>query len=124
MDSVFSPLAQARKAPSTEAVRAADLLHQARTHERAGAVGAAMEAYRNAIDEARRNGQWAIEAEAWRRLAIQHHHRNERDDASAACDCSYALAIEHGDKPLAAEVLNTRGVFASELGDLDGAKAL
>ncbi len=122
MTSPAAPVPPARKPPNPAGFRAADLLHAGRTHERAGNVVAAMEAYDGAIAEAERSGAWAIQAEAMRRLAIQHHHRNEPEAARRACDASYALALANRDEVLAAEVLNTRGMFALELGDLDGAK--
>ncbi|HEY2805465.1 MAG TPA: HD domain-containing phosphohydrolase [Gemmatimonadales bacterium] len=114
----------ARRPPSAKAFRAADLLFAARNYERAGNTVSAVQAYRDAIAEAERTGEWAIQAEALRRLAIQHHHRSEPEEARRLCDASYSLALTNRDEILAAEVLNTRGGFASELGDLQGAKAL
>ncbi len=48
------------------AVQAADLIHRARGHERAGCVVEAMDCYRKAVDEAARSNVWGVEAEALR----------------------------------------------------------
>ena len=119
-----SSAAPARRTPSTKAIRAADRLHAARAHERAGCMGEAMTCYQEAIAEAERTGEWATLAEALRRLAVLHHHRSEPDAARAACERSYDLAVAHRDEVLAAEALNVRALFALETGDLDSAQAL
>ncbi len=109
--------------PCTTAVRAADLLRRARDHERAGCMLEAQGCYRDAVDEAERTGEWAIEAEALRRLAVLLHHRNEQGEAQAACDRSFAIAASNGDNLLAAEALNVRALFAMDHGDIEVARA-
>jgi putative nucleotidyltransferase with HDIG domain len=113
-----------RALPDTTAIRAADLLHEARTHERAGCLVEAMACYQQALAEARRTEAWTVQAEALRRLAVLHHHRGEADAAQAACEESYAIAVARHDEGLAAEALNVRGGIANERGDLEQARAL
>jgi len=113
-----------RKTPLSKAFKAADHLHAARQHERAGCVAEALEAYHRAADEASGTGEWAIEAEALRRAAVLHHHRNEADQARAACNRSLSIATQNGDDELAAEALNVRAGIAMERGDLESAQAV
>jgi putative nucleotidyltransferase with HDIG domain len=108
--------------PATGAYRAADLLHEARTHERSGCVTEAMEFYRAAIDAAARHDEWAVQAEALRRLAVLHHHRNEPEAAREAGRRSYDVAVRAADDVLAAEALNVLGGFDLEGDDLDAAR--
>ena len=112
-----------RHTPMTTAVRAADLLHRARDHERAGCTGEALRCYREAAVEAARTGEWAIEAEALRRRAVLHHHRAEHGEAREACDQSYAIATRNRDAILAGEALNVRALFAMDHGDTEAARA-
>jgi uncharacterized protein YdbL (DUF1318 family) len=72
----FPRVPGARVTPATSSHRAADLLHEARTFERSGCVTEAMQGYIAAVDAAQRNGEWALQAEALRRVAVLHHHRN------------------------------------------------
>ncbi len=116
--------ALARGAPIRPAVRAGDRLLEARDHERAGCMAEAMQCYQDAIAEAERTGEWPIQAEALRRLAVLHHHRGEREPSQQACERSHAIAVAHHDDALAAAALNTRATFALELGDLLVARAL
>jgi len=109
--------------PQATAVRAADLLHRARDHERAGCIVEAKACYAEAVGEAERTGEWAIEAEALRRMAVLHHHRSEHQEAQDACDRSYGIAAKNGDQVLAAEALNVRAGFATEHGDIEAARA-
>lgn len=113
-----------RETPRTTAVQAADLIHRARGHERAGCVVEAMDCYRKAIDEASRSSTWAIEAEALRRLAVLHHNRGEKEAAGDACARSLAIAERNADDALSAEALNVQALFALDLGELDQARAI
>ena len=101
-------LTPSRRTPSIKALRAADFLHTARSHERAGCVVEAMASYQGAIDEANRSGEWAIQSEALRRLSVLHHHRSEQEAAQVTCDLSFEIAVHNGDNLLAAEALNVR----------------
>ncbi|MGH7537053.1 MAG: HD domain-containing phosphohydrolase [Gemmatimonadales bacterium] len=108
--------------PSDGALRAAELLHDARQHERAGRVPAAMDCYIAAIAEAAWSGAWAAQAAALRRLGVLHHHRNEPAAARETCRTSYDVALRAGDSVLAAEALNALGGFELECGNLATAR--
>jgi len=82
----------------------------------------AMQGYMAAVDAAQRNGEWALQAEALRRVAVLHHHRSEHDAARAAVQRSFDVATRAGDDVLAAEALNVLGGFALEGDDLGGAR--
>jgi putative nucleotidyltransferase with HDIG domain len=112
-----------RCTPSSESLEAAELLHRARGHERAGCVAEAMACYRGAMEAGARTGAWAVEAEALRRLAVLHHHRNEPDQAREACDQSLEIARKNLDDILAGEALNVRAGIALERGALEEAEA-
>jgi putative nucleotidyltransferase with HDIG domain len=116
--------APSRQNPRSNAVQAADHLHTARRHERAGCVLEAMDAYRSAITEAARTNAWAVEAEALRRLAVLHHNRGESDHAALSCVRSLEIAQDNADDALIAEALNTQALFALNPGDLERASSL
>ncbi len=63
-----------------------------------------------------------MEAEALRRLAVLHHHRNERDQARELCSRSHAIAHQTGNQVLAGEALNVLAGFAFESGAMDEAR--
>ena len=69
----------------------ADLLHEARKHERAGRIPEAIARFGSAIAAAERSGEQTVLAEALRRLAILRHHGNESDEARALCRRSYEV---------------------------------
>jgi putative nucleotidyltransferase with HDIG domain len=60
--------------------------------------------------------------EALRRLAVLHHHRNERDTARELSSRSLAIAREIGNDVLAGEALNVLAGFAFESGSMEEAK--
>jgi putative nucleotidyltransferase with HDIG domain len=97
-------------------------LREARAHERAGSIAEAFDAYRAAAAEAASAGAAGVEAEALRRLAVLHHHRNERDAARELSSRSYAIAREIGDQVLAGEALNVLAGFAFESGAMEEAR--
>ncbi|HEX9394578.1 MAG TPA: HD domain-containing phosphohydrolase [Gemmatimonadales bacterium] len=113
-----------RSAPASRAaVRpTADLLHEARSSERAGCVPEAIERYEAAIASAERTGERAILAEALRRLAVLRNQRNGSALAHELCRRSHAVALEIGNSILAAEALNTLGCLAIETGSLADAR--
>ena len=82
----------------------------------------AVECYTAAIEIAQRNGERGLLAEAFRRLGVVHHHRNERDRARALCERSYQTATEIGDSVLAAEALNALAGFDFESGSIVAAR--
>src|SRR5438046_5471823 len=95
--------------PRTSGRPAADLLHDARAHERAARISDAIASYEAAIAAAEGGGEPALLAEALRRLAVIRHHRNESDQARRLCHASYTVAHAAGSDLLAAEALNTLG---------------
>src|SRR6266705_3033599 len=92
-----------------ESMMAADLLHNARAQERAGAIPEAIAAYEAAIAAAERTEDHAVLAEALRRLAIVRHRRAESAAARELCLRSHAVARRAGNGLLAGEALNTLG---------------
>ncbi len=113
----------ARRAPSSPAHRAASLLEEAREHERDGKVGEAIRCFREAGEIANAGGERRIEAEALRRLAVVHHHRNEPAAARELIQRSLAIAQAINDPVLAGEALNVLAGFAFEGGAMDEARA-
>jgi putative nucleotidyltransferase with HDIG domain len=101
---------------------AAELLGEARGHERSGAIAEALASYRSAVSAAAEAGDHQVEAEALRRLAVLHHHRNERDTARELCRRSHSIASEIGDRVLAGEALNVLAGFAFESGAMEEAR--
>jgi putative nucleotidyltransferase with HDIG domain len=116
------PHSAARSEASPGPGRAAESLREARAHEQAGAITEALECYRAAVHEAAVAGERAVEAEALRRLAVLHHHRNERDTARELSGRSLALAREIGSDVLAGEALNVLAGFAFESGAMEEAR--
>lgn len=101
---------------------AVDLLHEARTKERAACIPEAIQCFEGAVSAAERTGEQAILAEALRRLAIVLHYRNESARAHELCSRSYEVACGLGNDVLAAEALNTMGGLALRTGALDEAQ--
>ncbi len=112
----------ARSPTNSEADRAAELLAKAIDLEHTGSVADALEAYRAAIAEGERLLDRRTQAEALRRLAVQNHHRGERQTARELCERSYAIATEIGDDVLAGEALNALANFTLESGALEEAR--
>ena len=106
------------QAHSGAGLRAADLLRDARDHERAGSVADAVQSYGAAIAEAERANEPAVLGEALRRLAVVRHHRDETEAARRLCQRSYEVATAMKNDVLAAEALNTLGGLALESGEL------
>jgi putative nucleotidyltransferase with HDIG domain len=102
--------------------RPAELLQQARSHERAGAMTEAVECYTAAIELAERNTERGVLAEALRRLGVVHHRRNEADLARKLCQRSYETATDIRDPVLAAEALNALAGFDFEAGSIEEAR--
>jgi len=101
---------------------AAELLHQARTKERAACIPEAVQCYEGAISEAERAGEKAILSEALRRLAVVLHHKNESGRAREFCKRGFKVAVEIRNDILAAEALNTMGGLAVRMGDIEEAR--
>jgi len=103
--------------------RAADLLHDARAHERAACIPEAIRCYDAAIATADRTGERTILAEALRRLAVMRHLRNESTEARQLCRRSYSVACDAGNDLLAAEALNTLGGLDVQTGAIEDARS-
>jgi tetratricopeptide (TPR) repeat protein len=113
-----SVTAQAQRNPVDGTLRAAELLREARQHERAGRLPEAMDCCVAAIAEAAWSGAWAAQAVGLRRLSVLHHQRGEPDAARETCRTGYEVALAAGDSVLAAEALNTLAGFELECGNL------
>jgi len=118
----FSPLA-ARWAPDSPAHRAAAFLEEAKGYERDGTVGEAIRCYREAAETANTAGEFRLEAEALRRLAVVYHHRNEAAVAQELAERSFRIAERIRDDVLAGAALNVLAGFAFEGGAMDEARA-
>lgn len=81
-----------------------------------------MDGYRAAIAIAETDGPQQALAEALRRLAVLHHHRNETPVARELCVRSRDVATELGDDILIAEALNVLAGIALETGELEQAR--
>jgi putative nucleotidyltransferase with HDIG domain len=103
---------------------ASALLREARAHDRAGEVVAAVKAYDEVIRIAQQTGELRIVAEAYRHLSVLHHRRNQPLLARSLCLASQKLATQLGDELLVAQALNARGGMALETGEIDEAREL
>ncbi|MBA3443426.1 MAG: tetratricopeptide repeat protein [Gemmatimonadales bacterium] len=116
------PLTPRTERGQTNGPDAVELLQQARSHERAGAMTEAVVCYTAAIESAQGDGAPAVLAEALRRLGVVHHHRNESDLARKLCQQSYETATAIVDSVLAAEALNALAGFDFESGVIESAR--
>src|SRR5688572_9738257 len=101
---------------------AADLLHDARSRERAGCVPEAADCYLSAIEAAEKSGERSVLCEALRRLAILRHQQDQFEKARELCQRSYDVAREIGSDILAGEALNTMGAQDLMRGSLEDAR--
>jgi putative nucleotidyltransferase with HDIG domain len=108
--------------PSHPHCSAADLLHEARGRDRAGCLPEATTAYESTIVAAEQCGEWAVLAEALRRLAVVRHRQDDSVAARELCRRSYDVARQAGSDILAAEALNTLGGVSLETGSLTEAQ--
>ena len=95
--------------PSDGALRAAELLLEARQHERFGRLREAMDCYVAAIAEAAYCGAAVAQAVGLRRLGVLHHRRNETAAARESCQSSIELAMRAGESSIAAEAMIALG---------------
>src|SRR5881394_2283278 len=102
---------------------AVDLLHEARSRERAACLPEAIACFEAAISTAERTGEHAVLAEAQRRLAVLLYHRNETERARELCNQSYTVACDLKNDLLAAEALNTQGGLALATGEIEEARS-
>jgi len=103
---------------------AAERLAEARSHDQAGRLTEAALAYQSAIEAANAPEDLRIRIESLRRLSVVHHHRNESDAAGVQVSRSLELALAAGQHTMAAEALNTMGIFAFERGAMAEARSI
>ena len=104
-------------------LRTAELLQEARQHERAGRIREAMDCCMAAVAEAAWCGAWAAQAVGLRRLGVLHHQRNELAAARETCRTSVEVALRAGEPTIAVEALLALGNFEATHGHLDAARA-
>src|ERR1035437_4669240 len=98
---------------------AADLLREARAHDRAGKVTEAVKAYDAVILVGHEGGELEIVAEAYRHLSVLNHRRDQPLLARSLCQASHRLATQLGNSLLLAQALNVRAGMALEVGEMD-----
>lgn len=109
--------------PVTEPNSAATSLQAGRSHEVAGRLEAAAEAYEQAAGLAETTGERAILVEALRRLGVVRHRRSDLEGGRECCARSYRESVTLGDLLLAGEALNALGGFEFEAGHMAAARA-
>lgn len=103
-------------------LRTAELLQEARQHERAGRIREAMDCCMAAVAEAAWCGAWAAQAVGLRRLGVLHHQRNEIVAARETCRTSVEVALRAGEPTIAVEALLALGAFEASHGHIDAAR--
>ncbi|HEY6225427.1 MAG TPA: hypothetical protein VIW26_16710 [Gemmatimonadales bacterium] len=103
-------------------LRTAELLQEARQHERAGRIREAMDCCMAAVAEAAWCGAWAAQAVGLRRLGVLHHQRNELAAARETCRTSVEVALRAGEPTIAVEALLALGNFEVSHGHVDAAR--
>lgn len=103
-------------------LRTAELLQEARQHERAGRIREAMDCCMAAVAEAAWCGAWAAQAVGLRRLGVLHHQRNELAAARETCRTSVEVALRAGEPTIAIEALLALGNFEVSHGHIDAAR--
>jgi putative nucleotidyltransferase with HDIG domain len=107
--------------PEVSPVRAADLLEQGRSEERAGNVTAAQRAYESALQLAEAQRDQVVVAQVLRHLGLNYHHRGDSAHARELCTRSYNVAMEVGDRTLAAFALNSLAGITLDQGQVPAA---
>lgn len=103
-------------------LRTAELLQEARQHERAGRIREAMDCCMAAVAEAAWCGAWAAQAVGLRRLGVLHHQRNELAAARETCRTSVDVALRAGEPTIAVEALLALGNFEAVHGHIAAAR--
>ena len=103
-------------------LRTAELLQEARQHERAGRIREAMDCCMAAVAEAAWCGAWAAQAVGLRRLGVLHHQRNELAAARETCRTSVEVALRAGEPTIAVEALLALGNFETTHGHIAAAR--
>ena len=104
-------------------LRTAELLQEARQHERAGRIREAMDCCMAAVAEAAWCGAWAAQAVGLRRLGVLHHQRNELAAARETCRTSVEVALRAGEPTIAVEALLVLGNLEASHGHIDTARS-
>jgi putative nucleotidyltransferase with HDIG domain len=107
--------------PELSPVRAADLLEQGRSEERAGNVIGAQRAYESALQLAEAQRDQGLVAQVLRHLALNYHHRGDSAHARELCTRSYNVAMGVGDRTLAAFALNSLAGITLDQGQVAAA---
>lgn len=102
-------------------LRTAELLLEARRHERNGRIREAMDCCMAAVAEAAWCGAWAAQAVGLRRLGVLHHQRNELPAARETCRTSVEVAMRAGEPAIAVEALLALGDLELEHGNFPAA---
>lgn len=103
-------------------LRTAELLLEARRHERSGRIREAMDCCMAAVAEAAWCGAWAAQAVGLRRLGVLHHQRKELPAARETCRTSVEVALRAGEPSIAVEALLALGDLELEHGSLSAAQ--
>ena len=82
----------------------------------------ALQCYTAAIDAAERASERAIVAESLRRSGIVYHRKSQPALARELCERSHTIAVDIGDRVLAAEALNALAGFDLESGAMHAAR--
>ena len=102
-------------------LRTAELLQEARRHERDGRIREAMDCCMAAVAESAWCGAWAAQAVSLRRLGVLHHQRNELPAARETCRTSVEVAFRAGEPAIAVEALIALGNLELEHGNFPAA---
>lgn len=102
-------------------LRTAELLLEARRHERGGRIREAMDCCMAAVAEAAWCGAWAAQAVGLRRLGVLHNQRNELPAARETCRTSVEVAMRAGEPSIAVEALLALGDLELEHGNFPAA---
>lgn len=103
-------------------LRTAELLLEARRHERGGRIREAMDCCMAAVAEAAWCGAWAAQAVGLRRLGVLHNQRNEIPAARETCRTSVEVALRAGEPSIAVEALLALGDLEQEHGNFGAAR--
>lgn len=112
-----------QETPVAELCPAADSLRAGRSHDVAGRLDAAAEAYEHAAELAATSGARTVLVEALRRLGVVRHRRSDLEGGRECCTKSYRESVALGDLLLAGEALNALAGFEFEAGHMAAARA-
>ena len=108
--------------PAEGVLRTAELLQEARQHERGGRIREAMDCCMAAVAEAAWCGAWAAQAVGLRRLGALHHQCNELPAARETCRTSVEVALRADEPVIAVEALIALGDLETDHGNFAAAR--